>query len=90
MSLHYPCLKYFIECYFNWSMDYTDLEQLVSDYLEIENDNYISLLKEEIQKLQTLSNSSEIVKEMTYDYGSRVLSLEKSIEMLNILIKKFL
>ena len=90
MNIDYPCLKYFIECYFNWSMDYTDLERLASDYLKIENDNYISLLKEEIKKLHTLSNSSEIVKEMTYDYGSRVLSLEKSTEMLNILIKKFL
>ena len=88
--MDYPCLKYFIECYFNWSMDYADLEQLASDYLKIENDKYISLFEKEIRNLQTLSNSSEMMKKMVYDYGSRVLSLEKSREMLNILVRKFL
>ena len=90
MNIDYPYLKYFIECYFNWSMDYVDLDQLAKDYLKIENDNHILPFKKEIEKLQTLSNSSEMVKEMVYNYGNRVLNLEKSKEMLNILIRNFL
>ena len=86
----YPYLKYFIECYFNWSMDYVDLNQMAAEYLKIENEKHILPFKKEIEKLQTLSNSSEMVKEMVYKYGNRVLSLEKSKEMLNILIRNFL
>ena len=90
MKVDYPYLKYFIECYFNWSMDYIDLDQLAMDYLKIENDKHILFFKKEIEKLQALSNSSEMVKDMIYNYGNRVLSLEKSKGMLDILIRKFL
>ena len=90
MKVDYPYLKYFIECYFNWSMDYIDLDQLAMDYLKIENDKHILFFKKEIEKLQTLSNSSEMVKDMIYNYGNRVLSLEKSKGMLDVLIRKFL
>ena len=82
----YPYLKYFIECYFNWSMDYVDLNQIAAEYLKIENEKHILPFKKEIEKLQTLSDSSEMV----YNYGNRILSLEKSKEMLNILIRNFL
>ena len=90
MNENYPCLIYFIECYFNWSMNYDDLEKLAGEYLEIENDKYISLLKEEIKKLKNLPNSSEILKQMIYDYGSRKLNSEKSMKMLNLLVRVFL
>ncbi len=90
MNIDYPYLKYFIECYFNWSMDYVDLNQLAAECLKIENEKHILPFKKEIEKLQTLSNSSEMVKEMVYNYGNRILSLEKSKEMLNILIRNFL
>ena len=90
MNENYPCLIYFIECYFNWSMDYNDFERLAEEYLEIENDKYISLLKEEIKKLKSLPNSSEILKQMIYDYGSRKLNLEKSMKMLNLLVRVLL
>jgi hypothetical protein len=90
MNINFPYLKYFIECYFNWSMDYVDLNQLAAEYLKIENEKHILTFKKEIEKLQTLSNSSEMMKEMVYNYGNRVLSLEKSKEMLNILIRNFL
>ena len=90
MNENYPCLIYFIEYYFNWSMNYDDLEKLAGEYLEIENDKYISLLKEEIKKLKNLPNSSEILKQMIYDYGSRKLNSEKSMKMLNLLVRVFL
>ncbi len=90
MNIDYPYLKYFIERYFNWSMDYVDLNQLAAECLKIENEKHILPFKKEIEKLQTLSNSSEMVKEMVYNYGNRILSLEKSKEMLNILIRNFL
>ena len=70
-------------------MDYVDLNQIAAEYLKIENEKHILPFKKEIEKLQTLSNSSEMVKEMVYNYGNRVLSLEKSKEMLNILIRNF-
>ena len=36
----YPYLKYFIECYFNQSMDYVDLNQIAAEYLKIQTEKY--------------------------------------------------
>ena len=46
-------------------MDYVDLNQIAAEYLKIENERHILPFKKEIEKLQTLSDSSEMV----YNYG---------------------
>lgn len=38
-------LKYFFECYFNVSADYSELDTLIKEYKEVENEGYIEDLK---------------------------------------------
>lgn len=83
----YSHFIYFIECYFNWSMDYADLESLIEDYISRENPIYIIGLRAEVNVLYALDNPRKI-KELVYTYGTRTLKLEQAGNMIGLLHKK--
>ncbi|BFH65138.1 hypothetical protein [Paenibacillus azoreducens] len=85
----YENLKYFIESYFNWSMDYTDLEKLIEEFISRELPVYIRGLSQEINIISEQRNWSEI-KDFVYLNGRRNLNIKKTQEMIELLQKKLL
>lgn len=70
-------IEYFFECYFNMSADYSEIEQLVIEFKEIEIDKYLVALENEL--------SDAIVKErwdrisrIALEKGGRVIKNSKS------------
>jgi len=79
--------KYFIEVYFNLSMDYADLEKLVDDFLENERKNSVMRFAKEVKKLYVL-NDPEFIKNFVFIFGHRALSLKKANDMIEMMFKK--
>lgn len=76
-------LRYFLECYFNVSADYSELDSLIKEYKKIENREYIEDLKEEI-KLALLPNNIEFLRGFIKKYGMRnIKNDDKIIWLLN-------
>lgn len=84
MDNKYENFKYFIECYFNWSMDYIDLKKLILDYIDREMKEYVEGLQKEINDLYNLNDSS-LVKNLVFMFGRRNLSIEKANDMIKLL-----
>ncbi len=49
-AYEFSTIGYFIEHYFNWSMDYSDLENCIVDFLLNENVINIKAFKKEIER----------------------------------------
>ncbi|MCC9022711.1 contact-dependent growth inhibition system immunity protein [Bacillus nakamurai] len=81
--------KYFIECYFNWSMDFSDLDQLIDDYKKRENSTYIEGLTKELKEINEKRNWNEI-RDFIYLHGNRVLNNDKTESMVTLLLTKLL
>lgn len=83
----YGNLKYFIENYFNWSMDYTDLSKLIEEYKAREASLYVDGLVQEIKEISEHKNWEEI-KDFVYLHGRRNLSNKKIEQMIELFIVK--
>lgn len=88
-STKYENLKYFFECYFNWSMDYTDLENLIEEFKVRELPVYVNGLTQEVNLINEQGNWSE-VKEFVYLNGRRNLNLKRTQEMIELLQRRLL
>jgi len=84
---NFKAFKYFVEAYFNWSMDYDDLEELVDDFLQREIEDIVTRFVKEIKKLHDL-NDSEFIKNFVFIFGHRALSLKKANDMIEMMFKK--
>lgn len=87
MPNEYKNFKYFIECYFNWSMDYIELEKLIIDYINRERKEYIKGLQEEVNELYN-SKDPVFIKKLIYKFGRRNLSVKKVNAMIELLCNK--
>jgi hypothetical protein len=88
MNVHeFSTLGYFMSHYFNWSMDYSDLENCIDDFLMSENIANIKAFKKEIETLYML-NSPETFREVSYRLGNRGMSTEKALGMIMLLYSK--
>ena len=83
----FSTIGYFISHYFNWSMDYSDLENCIDDFLIRENNTKIKAFKKEIETLYRL-NSPEIFREISYNLGSRGMPVDKALDMIKLLYTK--
>lgn len=77
---------YFIKHYFNWSMDYSDLESCIEDFLMREQ-NYIKSFEKEIETLYML-NDPEVIREAAYHLGDRGMPTDKALDMIALLYMK--
>ena len=71
-------LRYFLECYFNVSADYSELDTLIKEYKDIENDEYIKDLKEEISIVLSVDNI-EFIRGFIKKYGMRNMKNDDKI-----------
>ncbi|MDC2864641.1 hypothetical protein [Bacillus sp. BP-3] len=71
-------LRYFLECYFNVSADYSELDTLIKEYKDIENAEYIKDLKEEISIVLSVDNI-EFIRGFIKKYGMRNMKSDDKI-----------
>ncbi|EHS57391.1 contact-dependent growth inhibition system immunity protein [Paenibacillus sp. Aloe-11] len=86
-EVNYENLKYFIESYFNWSMDYADLENLIEEFKSRELPVYVEGLTQEIEEINELKTWDR-VQEFIYLYGQRNLNIKKIERMIELLLTK--
>ncbi|GKU76498.1 contact-dependent growth inhibition system immunity protein [Paenibacillus sp. L3-i20] len=72
----YELLKYFLECYFNVSANYDELEQLITEFRNSETAKNQSLLIAELETIQRLDNW-EFIHEFVRKYGMRNMAFNK-------------
>ncbi|MGF7048370.1 hypothetical protein J2T13_002878 [Paenibacillus sp. DS2015] len=75
-ELNLETFEYFLECYFNVSANYDELDKITSDFNSFENLKYRQKLKVELElilQLKNLDNVQEFVKK----YGMRKMNEEK-------------
>ena len=72
----FETIGYFIKCYFNWSMDYSDLENLIDDFLTRENEKYVEAFRKEVEIMYIL-NDPELFKQVAYRLGDRGMPTKK-------------
>ena len=83
----FSTIGYFISHYFNWSMDYSDLENCIEDFLIRENVTNIKAFKKEVKTLY-MSNSPEIFREVSYKLGNRGMPTDKAFDIIKRLYAK--
>lgn len=84
---NFSTVGYFIKHYFNWSMNYSDLETCIGDFLMREEKTCITSFKKEIETLFMLNNT-ETFREVAYKLGDRGIPTEKAIYMMMLLYGK--
>ncbi|WDM23822.1 contact-dependent growth inhibition system immunity protein [Paenibacillus polymyxa] len=86
-EVSYENLKYFIESYINWSMDFADLENLIEEFKSRELPTYVEGLTQEIEEINELK-TWDSVQEFVYLYGQRNLNIKKIERMIELLLTK--
>jgi hypothetical protein len=68
--------KYFLECYFNVSTNYDELERLINDFISFENYDYHKKLREELN-IVLQQGQWEVVQEYVKKFGMRNMNVDK-------------
>lgn len=72
----YSTFQYFLECYFNVSANYNELEKLITEFKESELKKYHILLINELEEMQRMENIDNI-KEFVRIHGMRNMKYDK-------------
>lgn len=79
--------KYFLECYFNVSEDYKDLDKIIQDFIFSEKKCYQDDLSKELSNVlleKKYNESQQYIKK----YGMRTMSIEKTEVFIRYLCNK--
>jgi hypothetical protein len=80
-------LKYFLQCYFNMSANYNELELLISDFVLGEQHSHSLQLLKELQWI-TAYNNWDLLSKYVYKYGERNMNKQKLQWFVDTLLKK--
>lgn len=83
----FSMIGYFIKHYFNWSMDYSDLETCIEEFLSRENKQNIETFKKETEIMYELNNP-ELIREVAYRLGDRGIPTDKALNMIKLIYIK--
>ena len=83
----FDTVGYFIKHYFNWSMNDSDLENLIEDFLERENKETIKEFRSEIEILYLLNNT-DIITEVFSKLGNRGVKTKEAKGTVKMLYEK--
>ena len=79
--------KYFLECYFNVSANYDELDKLINDFNSSENLIYRQNLKSELEQILNLGDWDQVQK-FVKKYGMRKINEEKLKWMIQRILDK--
>lgn len=80
-------IGYFIKYYFNWSMNYAELEDCIEDFLMREKEENIKVFIKEIERMYRL-NDPELIRKVAYELGDRGMPTDKALYMIKLLYTK--
>ncbi len=83
----FSTIGYFIKSYFNWSTDWSELENCIEEFLIREQVETVEALKKEIEIMYRL-NDPELIRKVSYRLGDRGLPDDKAIRMVALLYAK--
>lgn len=83
----FKTIGYFIQSYFNWSVDYSELDSCIKDFLTSENEEKIEACRKEVEALYTL-NDPDLIREVSYRLGDRGMPADKALNMIKRLYCK--
>lgn len=72
----YEMFRYFLECYFNVSADYDELEKLVQEFQMTEKGKYSKLLIDELGGIQK-NNNWDLLQDFVRKHGMRNMNQNK-------------
>lgn len=75
-ELNFETFKYFLECYFNVSANYDELDRLINEFNSSENQKYRQQLRFELEQILQLDNWN-VVQKFVKSYGMRNMNEEK-------------
>lgn len=75
-KLKFETFKYFLECYFNVSADYDELDKIIKDFNLVENMEYRKKLRTELKQILRLENW-DMVQGFVKKYDMRKMNEEK-------------
>ena len=75
-ELKLETFKYFLECYFNASVNYDELTDQIKHFNSFENTKYHQKLRDELNLIEQLNNW-EHVQEFVKRYGMRKMNEER-------------
>ncbi|MFN2747257.1 hypothetical protein ACINLE_18920 [Bacillus sp. z60-18] len=78
--------KYFLECYFNPSMDFSDIRDLAEDYRKDESDNNIKMFLYELHEIKN-NEQWNAANNFIREHGMRNLNQKQIKQMVDTLIK---
>lgn len=83
----FKTIGYFIQSYFNWSVDYSELDRCIRDFLTSENEDKINACRKEVETLYIL-NDPDLIREVFYRLGDRGMPTDKALNMIKRLYCK--
>ena len=78
-------LQHFLECYFNISFDYADLQQLARQYKSTEQPTHVDQFVKELQKIKQAGNWEQL-QVFVREHGMRYLATDKIEKMVDLLL----
>ncbi|WP_163580888.1 hypothetical protein [Gracilibacillus saliphilus] len=84
-ELNLETFKYFLECYFNVSANYNELNKIVNDFNLFENVKYRQKLLAELEIILELENWN-IVQEVVKKYGMRKMDERKVKWLIQVIV----
>ena len=76
-----------IKHYFNWFMNYSDLEYCIEEFFMREKNENIEALIREVEAMYML-NDPELIREVAYDLGNRGMPTDRALDMIKVLYTK--
>lgn len=75
-EMNLEAFKYFLECYFNVSANYNELEEIINDFNSLENIKYRKKLRSELELILQLQEWN-LIQSFVKKYGMRKMNEEK-------------
>jgi succinate dehydrogenase flavin-adding protein (antitoxin of CptAB toxin-antitoxin module) len=86
-ELNFETFKYFLECYFNVSANYDELEKIINDFNSFENIKYRKKFLAELELILQLEDW-DIVQGFVKKYGMRKMNEEKLKWLIQVISDK--
>ena len=84
-ELNLNTFKYFLECYFNVSADYDELEKIINDFNSFENIKYRKKLLAELEQILQ-QEDWDIVQGFVKKHGMRKMNEEKLKWLIKVIL----
>lgn len=79
-------LRYFLDCYFNLSADYSDLLHLANEYRESEREMNVIRFRKELEIIRE-ERSWAFARDLIREHGGRNLTVDRVIKMVDLLLE---